>query len=84
MRKLMMIAMLALSSLCLYAERVESKPLELLLDIEESSNISIGFAKEAVTSTPICWNKNSTTYFSQGAKMSEGQSWKRRQCISPR
>lgn len=50
MRKLMMIAMLALSSLCLYAERVESKPLELLLDIEESSNISIGFAKEAVTS----------------------------------
>ena len=48
LRKLLVIMLAASSALCLYAER--SKPLEILLDINTSNAVSIGFADEAVES----------------------------------
>lgn len=50
LRKLLVIMLAASSALCLYADQQKSDPLEILLDINSSNAVSIGFADEAVES----------------------------------
>lgn len=49
LRKLLVIMLAASSALCLYADQ-RSEPLEILLDINSSNAVSIGFADETVES----------------------------------